>query len=134
MGTLTYFPTERFGAVTRSTEQPHLVERIAGWIRKSAHIRASASLGCETTLELAPNIVPIRRLRDLTPVEQSVELYCKDIGLTPKEIVRCTTFARNARRSGDSEATAVQAGKRLAATIAWGLPTYPVGRGPKDAA
>lgn len=134
MGSLVFFPTERFGAVTRSTEQPHLVERIAGWIRKSAHIRASASLGCETTLELAPNIVPIRRLRDLTTVEQAVQDYCVLIGLTPAETVRCTTFARNCRKSGDSEATAVQAGKKLAATIAWGVATYPVGRGPRDAA
>lgn len=57
MGTLLFFPTERYGAVSRNTEQPHPVERLAAWIRKAAHIRASASLGCEVTLEQAPNIV-----------------------------------------------------------------------------
>ncbi len=29
MGIL-YFPTDRYGSVTRNTEQPHAVERLAG--------------------------------------------------------------------------------------------------------
>lgn len=37
MGTLLFFPTERYGAVSRNTEQPHPVERLAAWIRKAAH-------------------------------------------------------------------------------------------------
>jgi hypothetical protein len=61
MGTLIFFPTDRYGSVTRNTEQPHAVERLAAWLRKVAHIRASASMGCEETLEQAPNVVPLSR-------------------------------------------------------------------------
>lgn len=128
MGTLTYFPTERYGAVTRATEQPHVVERLAAWLRKAAHIRASASLGCEVSLELAPNIIPMRkRPHSLTNVERAVKDYCKLVGLGPDETGRCMVFAANARRSGDSEATAVQTGKRLATKLAWGHEYDPKG-------
>lgn len=64
MGMLVFFPTDRYGSVTRNTEQPHPVERLAAWLRKAAHIRASASLGCEATLEQAPKVV-IARLEGL---------------------------------------------------------------------
>ena len=65
MGTLTYFPTERYGAVTRATEQPHAVERLVAWLRKAAPIRAKASMGCEETLELAPNMTTPRPRADM---------------------------------------------------------------------
>lgn len=128
MGSLVFFPTERYGAVCRATEQPHPVERLAAWIRKAAHIRASASLGCEASLELAPNIVPMcKRPHTLTNVERAVKDYGKLIGLGPDEIGRCMVLAANARRSGDSEATAVQTGKRLATKLAWGCESDPKG-------
>ena len=58
---LVFFPAERYGAITRETEQPHPVERLVSWLRKVAPIRASASLGCDAALELAPNMLPMRR-------------------------------------------------------------------------
>lgn len=63
--------------ITRSTQQPHAVERMAAWLRKASHIRASASLGCDVTLELAPDFVPIRRASKSHMLAQSVADYCR---------------------------------------------------------
>lgn len=77
MGSLVFFQTDRFGAVTRNTEQPHPVERLAAWLRKAAHIRASATMGCDATIEAAPNIIPLARnyTRD-EAMARSVRDYC----------------------------------------------------------
>lgn len=79
---LVYFPTERYGAVTRATEQPHAVQRLADWICRAANIKARASLGCEAAIEMAPNFVPIRKTLspDCPPIVAVVGViddYCK---------------------------------------------------------
>ena len=77
MGSLVFFPTDRFGAVTRNTEQPHPVERLAAWLRKAAHIRASATMGCDATIEAAPNIIPLsRNYTKGEAMARSVRDYC----------------------------------------------------------
>lgn len=77
MGSLVFFPTDRFGAVTRNTEQPHPVERLAAWLRKAAHIRASATMGCDATIEAAPNIIPLaRHYTKGEAMARSIRDYC----------------------------------------------------------
>lgn len=118
MGTLIYFPSERYGAVTRSTEQPHAVERLAGWLRKVAHIRASASLGCEVTIELAPNVVPIRRPSKLDAIADAVRDHCRMKRLPAYVIgdaIRCG-FLR--ARHGASIGAAIQSAKIRAEFVA----------------
>lgn len=132
MGHLVYFPTERYGGVTQCTEQPQLVQRLCSWLRKAAFIRASASLGCEATLELAPNIVPIRREKAAPGIDGVIEDYCASIGLTESESLRCKRLARNALRTGESKSAAVQFGKRVAGVIRWGCDAPAVGFVPND--
>ena len=119
MGTLTYFPTERYGAVTRATEQPHAVERLVQWLRKAAPIRAKASMGCEETLELAPNMTPIRkavkpncpRLETLTKV---LDDYCEMCGYA-RWIAQDSIRAGMLRiRHGETMGRAIESAKRRA--------------------
>lgn len=82
MGTLIMLPTERYGAVTRSTEQPHALQRLADWICRSANIKARAAFGCEDAIAMAPNFVPIRKTLspDCPPIVAVVGViddYCK---------------------------------------------------------
>ncbi|MDQ5880929.1 MAG: hypothetical protein QG616_759 [Pseudomonadota bacterium] len=64
MGSLVFFPTDRFGAVTRNTEQPHPVERLAAWLRKAAHIREA--LAKEFAEHAARQRREVNELIDLT--------------------------------------------------------------------
>lgn len=111
MGIL-YFPTDRYGSVTRNTEQPHPVERLAAWLRKAAHIRASASMGCEETLEQAPNIIPLSRhyTKD-EAMARSVRDYCNMRGYSRticKDAIRVGLLRI---REGKSVATAIASAK-----------------------
>lgn len=124
MGTLVFFPTERFGAVTRATEQPHAVERLASWLRKVAHIRASAALGCDATLELAPNIVPMRRCSRSDVVAAAIVAYCKDRHYSPRIVNDAIRAGVMRIKEGKSSATAIQSGKMRADFLASG-PTPP---------
>lgn len=111
MGIL-YFPTDRYGSVTRNTEQPHSVERLAAWLRKVAHIRASASLGCEATLEQAPNIIPLsRHCTKGEAMARSVRDYCNMRGYSRticKDAIRVGIMRI---RDGKSVATAIASAK-----------------------
>lgn len=111
MGIL-YFPTDRYGSVTRNTEQPHAVERLAAWLRKVAHIRASASLGCEATLEQAPNVVPLsRHYTKGEAMARSVRDYCNMRGYSRticKDAIRVGIMRI---RDGKSVATAIASAK-----------------------
>jgi hypothetical protein len=109
MGTLIFFPTDRYGSVTRNTEQPHAVERLAAWLRKVAHIRASASMGCEETLEQAPNIIPLSRhyTKD-EAMARSIRDYCNMRGYS-------RTICKDAIRVGIMR---IKDGKSVATAIA----------------
>lgn len=114
MGTLHYFPTERFGAVTRATEQPHAVERLAGWLRKSAHIRASASLGCEAMLELAPNVVPLRSRSKSDVMASAVATYCHERRYQGQIVSDAIRVGIMRIKDGHSVASAISAAKTRA--------------------
>lgn len=112
MGSLVFFPTDRFGAVTRSTEQPHPVERLAAWLRKAAHIRASATMGCDATIEAAPNIIPLSRhyCRE-EAMARSVRDYCNMRGYSraiQKDAIRVGLMRI---REGKSVASAIASAK-----------------------
>lgn len=114
MSKLVFFPTERYGAVTRTTEQPHAVERLASWLRKAAHIRASASLGCEVALELAPNIVPIRHRTKSDEMAAVVTDYCHRKGYPGHVVSECIRVGLMRIRDGKSVASAIQSAKARA--------------------
>lgn len=111
MGIL-YFPTDRYGSVTRNTEQPHAVERLAAWLRKVAHIRASASLGCEATLEQAPNIIPLSRhyTKD-EAMARSVRDYCNMRGYSRTVCKDAIRLGLLRIREGRSVASAIASAK-----------------------
>ncbi len=74
---------ERFGAVTRSTEQLSTVERLANWFRIAAPLRAAASLGHDYALDCVPNIVPMRRpLTRMQVVRAALLDHCRLVGLS----------------------------------------------------
>ena len=102
----------RYGSVTRNTEQPHPVERLAAWLRKAAHIRASASMGCEETLEQAPNIIPLsRHYTKGEAMARSVRDYCNMRGYSRticKDAIRVGIMRI---REGKSVATAIASAK-----------------------
>jgi len=114
MGTLHFFPTERFAGITRHTEQPHPVERLTAWIRKAAHIRASASLGCEVSLELAPNIVPIRHRTKSDEMAAAVTDYCHRKGYPGHVVSDCIRVGLMRIKEGKSVASAIQSAKARA--------------------
>lgn len=114
MGTLVFFPTERYGAVTRATEQPHAVERLVAWLRKAAHIRASASLGCEVALELAPNIVPIRHRTKSDEMAAVVTDYCHRKGYAGHIVSDCIRVGLMRIKEGKSVASSIQSAKARA--------------------
>lgn len=127
MGTLLFFPTERYGAVSRNTEQPHPVERLAAWIRKAAHIRASASLGCEVTLEQAPNIVPMRRRTKSDVMGAAVVDHCHRRGYHGQVISDAIRVGLMRLKEGRSVATAIQSAKARADFAAQFGPVDPKG-------
>lgn len=77
-------PVERYGAVTRATEQPHAVERLVSWLRRAAPIRAKASLGCDDALSLAPNFVPIRKQTKVQAMARAVSEFCDESGYSAR--------------------------------------------------
>ena len=109
---LLYFPTDRYGSVTRDTTQPHAVERLAAWLRKVAHIRASASLGCEATLEQAPNIIPLSRhyTKD-EAMARSVRDYCNMRGYSRTVCKDAIRLGLLRIREGRSVASAIASAK-----------------------
>lgn len=114
MGTIVYFPTERFGAVTRATEQPHPIERLAAWIRKSAGIRASATLGCEATIEQAPNLVPMRHRTRSDAMAAAVAAYCHSRGYHGRIVSEAIRVGLMRIKEGKSTATAIESAKTRA--------------------
>lgn len=115
MGTLIMFPTERFGAVTRATEQPHAVERLVSWLRKAAPIRASAAMGCEDALELAPNILPMSRHQSKTETMASaVASYCHQRKYPGRVVSDAIRVGMMRIRDGKSVASAIQSAKARA--------------------
>lgn len=115
MGTLIFFPRERFGAVTRATEQPHAVERLVSWLRKAAPIRANASLGCEDSLKLAPNIVPMSRRRTKSDeMAAAVADYCHRKGYPGNVVSDCIRVGLMRIKEGKSVASAIQSAKARA--------------------
>ena len=114
MGHIVHFPTERFGALTRNTEQPHPVERMAQWIRKAAHIRASASLGCDVSIELAPNIVPLRTKTKTEAMASAVAGYCHQRGYPGHVVSDAIRVGLMRIKDGKSVASAIQSAKTRA--------------------
>ncbi len=113
MGIL-YFPTDRYGSVTRNTEQPHPVERLASWLRKAAGIRASASLGCDAALELAPNIVPMRHRTRSDAMAAAVVTYCHAKGYAGHVVSDAIRVGLMRLKEGKSAATAIESAKARA--------------------
>lgn len=96
------------GIVTRSTEQPTAMERMANWFQRSSVLRAAAELGQEHTLDLAPNIVPARMPTRMQVVVTAVCTYCHNKGYS-KGIERdAARFAVRRLRRGFSGATAAR--------------------------
>ena len=114
MGVLIHFPTERFAGITRATEQPHPVERMAAWIRKAAHMRASASLGCEVTLEYAPNIVPLRSKTRSEVMANAVATYCHNRNYSGYIVGDAIRVGLMRVKEGKSLASAIQSAKARA--------------------
>jgi len=128
MGYVIHFPSERFGAVTRATEQPHAVERLVAWLRKSAPIRASASLGCEAALESAPNVVPLRLMSRTQAMVSAVTYYCHRKRYQGWIVADAIALCLMRYRHGASPASAI-ASAEVRADFA-----HKHGRGPSDAA
>jgi hypothetical protein len=64
--------------VTRSTYSPSAQERLARWFQRSANLRAAASLGCETSMERAPNVIPLRpRQTTAETLVEAAATYCR---------------------------------------------------------
>ena len=94
--------------VTRSTEQPSAIERMANWFQRSSTIRAAAEMGQEHTLEVAPNIMPARMPTRMQVVVTAVCTYCHNKGYG-KNIERTTArLAVRKLRNGSSGASAVR--------------------------
>lgn len=111
MGILLHFPSERFGAVTRDTEQPHALERLANWIRKSAGIRASATLGCEAAMEQAPNLVPMRHRTRSDTMASAVVAYCHMKGYHGRIVAEAIRVGLMRIKEGKSTASAIESAK-----------------------
>lgn len=108
MGHLVYFPTERYGGVTQSTEAPHAIQRLCN--------------------------VALARIGAIPGVDGAIEDYCQSIGLSESQLMRCKRMARNAINANESRAEAIRLGKNVAKWIKWGRHAPAVGFVPKDAA
>jgi hypothetical protein len=129
MGQIIMLPTERFGAVTRDTIQPHPVERLVSWLRKAAPIRAKASLGCEDALSLAPNVLPLSRKQSRSEAMASaVASYCHRQGYAGWIVADAIALGLLRLKHGSSAASAIASAK-VRADFA-----KQHGRGPVDAA
>lgn len=112
MGQIIYLPCERFGAVTRATEQPHPVERLVSWLRKAAPIRAKASMGCEDALSLAPNVVPLsRRQSKSEAMASAVANYCHGRGYAGWIVANAISLGLLRIKCGASPASAIASAK-----------------------
>lgn len=128
MGIVIELPTVRYGGVTRSTEQPHAVERLAAWIRRGAHMRASASLGCEATLEQAPNIVPMRHRTRLDAVAAAVTNHCHKRGYPGRVVSDAIRVGLMRLREGRTTDEAIESAKtRADFAVMFGKPQPPKG-------
>ena len=112
MGTVIMIPTERYGAVTRATEQPHAVERLVSWLRKAAPIRAKASMGCEDALSLAPNVLPLSRKQSKSEAMASaVAEYCHRMRYSGWIVSDAISLGLLRMRHGSSVASAIASAK-----------------------
>lgn len=74
---------ESFGIITRKVVPRTATERMQDWLRNLAPIRAAAVCGDESTLDFAPNVVPMRRpLSRMQVVRAALEDHCRMLGLS----------------------------------------------------
>lgn len=98
--------------VTRSTYSPSTQERLAAWFQRSANIRAAASLGCETSMQRAPNVIPIRpRQTRVETLAECAIAYCRPRGYAPWIEREFVDLAMYRIRHGASMASAIQSAK-----------------------
>jgi hypothetical protein len=115
MGQIIYIESERFGSVTRDTMQPHPVERLVSWLRKAAPIRAKASLGCEDSLALAPNVLPLSRKQSKSEAMASaVADYCHRMRYSGWIVSDAISLGMLRMRHGSSVASAIASAKARA--------------------
>lgn len=82
------------------------------WFQRSANIRAAASLGCETSMQRAPNVIPLRpRQTRVETITEAAATYCRPrryASWIEREFVDVALFKV---KHGASMASAIQSAK-----------------------
>lgn len=98
--------------VTRSTYSPSTQERLALWFQRPANIRAAASLGCETSMQRAPNVIPLRpRQTRVKTITEAAIAWCRPRGYAPWIEREFVAVAMYRLRHGASMASAIASAK-----------------------